>query len=552
MKKILAAALVSAGTLAVLSGCAGRQGIAGFGVDMRQAQYISILREETEEARKRMKNSGQANKDAYDRNVLIDESVLPLPDLDIYNVFFYAQDQESDSAYYEEFKEFNVPMAMTPRVSAYIKYFTERVPDTTQNWLNRASKYMYLVKDIFIKEGLPTDLVVLGLTESGYNTHAISVAGAAGMWQFMPSTGKLYGMANNFWIDERRDFEKSTYAAAKYLKYLHDSFDDWYLALAAYNAGPGRIARATKKHSTRDFFTLSQNRYTLKLETRDYVPKFLALLIIYKNYLKYGFTQPADLPLLYETVKTPSQTNLYWLAKNLGIEAEILMELNPALKMPITPPAASYSLRVPYEMGGKAKEIIDNATPDERAMYKIHNAKPGEKLVNIAAKYNSTVTSIKNLNSLNTSVLYAGRPVFIPINEMRDPDCDARMGRHLSKLAVRYYIVKRGDTFIDIAHRHNMRLRDLQKLNPNLNAGKIYVGQQISVGGGVSKIRYASKNSRNKKIDKLFASARYTVKSGDTLWSIARKFGTTVDAIKHVNNLRGESIKPGKILAIAR
>lgn len=541
--------LIASGAIVFITSCAVKQNARTLST-IKEAQYVPILIEETDAARKVMQNQSAGGGRIYDKTVLIDESILPLPDLDIYNTFFYAQDTEANSEFYEEFKEFNVPMAMTARVSAYIKYFTERIPDTTQRWLDRANKYMYLVQDIFIKEGLPTDLVVLGFTESGYNTHAISVAGAAGMWQFIPSTGKLYGMESNFWVDERRDFEKSTYAAAKYLKWLHESFDDWYLALAAYNAGPGKISRATKKHATRDFFTISQNRYTLKLETRDYVPKFLALLIIYKNYLKYGFSAPSEMPLLYENVVTTSQTNLYWLAKSLAIEPEVLIELNPALKLPMTPPKREYPLRVPYGMGEMAQNIIDAAIPDQRAMYKIYNAKAGEKLADIASKYSSTVTSIKDLNALVHSSVYSGRPIFVPIDDMRDSECDEKFNRHLSKLAAKYYVVKRGDTFIDIAHKHNMRLKDLQKLNPNINSGRIFVGQYISIGEGVPKTKTALKGNKGK--GKVANASKYTVRNGDTLWGIARKFGVTVDFIMTANNLSNESIKPGKVLAIKR
>lgn len=547
MKHQIVAVLMAAGTVLMLSSCAAKQQNAHSLSSIKEAQYVHILIDETDATRQLLQNQGFNEEQVYENAVLIDESILPLPDLDIYNTFFYTQDAGSDSEFYEEFNEFNVPMAMTARVSAYIKYFTERIPDTTQNWLNRANKYMYLVQDIFIKEGLPTDLVVLGFTESGYNTHAISVAGAAGMWQFIPSTGKIYGMENNFWVDERRDFEKSTYAAAKYLKLLHENFDDWYLALAAYNAGPGKISRATKKHATRDFFTISQNRYTLKLETRDYVPKFLALLIIYKNYLKYGFSAPSEMPLLYENVVTTSQTNLYWLAKGLEIEPGILEELNPALKLPMTPPKVEYTLRVPYGMAEMAQNIIDTATTDERAMYKIYNPKHGEKLADIASKYKVTVTSLKELNALVYSSVYAGRPIFVPIKDMRDTECDAKFNRHLSKLAAKYYVVKRGDTFIDIAHKHSMRLKDLQKLNPNINSSRIYVGQYIAVGEGViPKAKTAT------KVNKSVKGPKYTVRNGDTLWSIAKKFGTTVDFIMTANNLNNEFIKPGKVLAVTR
>lgn len=554
MKKIISSSLISVVTVIFTISCAATgQNINSYS-GQKQSQYVELNKNETEEARQFLKAAKNVEEIAAQKQPYIDEGLLPLPDLSISDAFFYGQDNQVDSTYYSEFKEFNVPMAMTSRVSFYIKYFTERVPDITQNWLNRANKYMYLVQDIFVKEGIPTDLVALGLTESGFNPHAISRAGAVGLWQFIPSTGKLYGMENNFWVDERRDFEKSTYAAAKYLNDLHNSFNDWYLALAAYNAGPGKIARATKKHATRDYFIISQNRYTLKLETRDYVPKFLALLIIYKNYLKYGFTAPTEKPLVYDKVVLPGQTNLFWLAKNLDIETDVLFELNPSLKLPITPPVSNYKLRVPYGKGELAGSIVTNSEPIERAQYKIYNAKPGEKIANIAAKYNVAVDSVKDLNAISYASIYASRPIFIPMDNMRNLECDNRLNKQLSKLSSNFYKVKKGDTFIEIAHKHGMRVRDLQRLNPGVSSNRLRIGQVVSVGGAlksVKKISYAT-NIQKLNIKNAWQVAKYTVQDGDTLWSIAKRFGTTVDTIKNANNLRNESIQPGKVLAIKR
>lgn len=418
------------------------------------------------------------------RSVEISDIELNMPAMPIYHGLIEDRQVDEAAEYYEEFNEFNIPMAMTSRVSAYIRYYTKRVPATTQMWLDRSNKYMYLVLDIFIKSGLPTDLVVLAFTESGYNTHALSHAGAVGMWQFIPSTGRIYGMRDDFWVDERRDFEKATYAAVQYLNTLYDRFDDWYLALAAYNAGPGRIAKATRKHASNDFFTISKSRSTLKLETRDYVPKFLALLIIYKNYLKYGFNPPSEEPLLFTYIELPTQTNLHWLAKELGIDMKDLEDLNPELKLPITPPVAGYRLRVPYGMDGMASEIIASATADELIRYRIHNAKSGEKIVAIAKRYDATPQEIMKLNGFKYDTVFQGRPIFIPIAGTGDEVQNEQFALKLAALAPKYYKVKKGDTFIEIAHRHNMRQGDLQKLNPTIRASRIFPGQQLVVSRG--------------------------------------------------------------------
>lgn len=488
------------------------------------------------------------NTDYYEIFTAIDEAALPLPDLSIYSSYS-SENVEETSLYYEEFKEFNIPMAMTSRVSAYIKYYTERVPATTQSWLNRSNKYMYLVRDIFIQEGLPSDLVVLAFTESGYNTHAVSHAGATGMWQFMQGTGKMYGMEQNFWIDERRDFEKATRAAAKYLKSLYERFGDWYLALAAYNAGPGRMASAIRKHDTTDFFKIS-SRNTLKLETRDYVPKYLAQLIIYKNYLKYGFTPPSDMPLLFSTIEAPSSTNIYWLADKLGVSYDLMRDLNPALKLPITPPE-KYKIRVPYTKDKEAKAILAKAGIYERARYKIYEGKRGERIAEIAEKYSVSKEDIVKINGIKRESLLSERKIFIPIKEYSNPKIDNMFAQVLDKIDPKYYKVKKGDTFISIAHNHNMRMKDLQRLNPNIKPSRIYPGQYVMVtkdgGSYTGSIGYVAK-----KTSRQTANVKYRVKNGDSLWSIAKKFNTSVASIKTMNKLSSSNIYAGRVLTIKK
>lgn len=482
--------------------------------------------------------------DYYGIFTAIDEYTLPLPDLSIYSSY-QTDSNENGETYYKEFQEFNVPMAMTGRVNAYIKYYTERVPSTTQSWLNRSNKYMYLVRDIFIQEGLPSDLVVLAFTESGYNTHAVSHAGATGMWQFMQGTGKMYGMEQDFWVDERRDFEKATRAAAKYLKALYERFGDWYLALAAYNAGPTRMAKAMQKHDTNDFFIIS-SRNTLKLETKDYVPKYLAQLIIYKNYLKYGFSTPTDMPLLFSSIKVPAGTNIYWLADELGVSYGLMKDLNPALKLPVTPPR-EYTIRVPYKKDVQAQEIIAKATKDERMRYKIYDGKRGEEIASIAKKYGVKKEDILRVNGIHRETLLSSRKVFIPIPEMTNLVTDKAFAEVLSKIDPKYYQVKQGDTFITIAHNHNMRMKDLQKLNPNIRPSKIYPGQYIMVTkDGYTNVSYAPK-AKSRQV-----AVKYRVRSGDSLWSIARKFNTSVASIKKTNKLAGNSIYAGKMLTIKK
>ena len=410
-----------------------------------------------------------------------DELSLLVPDIGLYSSIVEGRENITEYEYFHEMKEFNVPIVMTPRVERYLKYFTEKIPHVTQKWLDRANKYMYIVEDVFLEAELPSDLVVLAFAESGFNNHAISRVGATGMWQFMPSTGRMYGMKNDYWVDERRDFEASSKSAARFLSDLYKRFDDWFLALAAYNAGPGRIHRASVKHKTDDFFKIASTR-TLALETRDYVPKFIALLIIYKNYLKFGFDAPKNTPLFFSKLDVNSQINLFWLAEKLDIKFEDMVELNPSLKVGITPPVETYSLRVPY---GRDKEVIDLLSKTdkvERLQYTLIDAKGGSNLKSIAKKYDVSLSRLKEINCLEGNTVLQNQPLLLPISKYSDRDMDKDISKLLDKYTPKYYVVRRGDTFIAIARKHRMNTTSLKRLNPRIgNVHRLSIGQKIVI-----------------------------------------------------------------------
>jgi membrane-bound lytic murein transglycosylase D len=451
--------------------------------------------------------------------------------------------------------KYDIPVVINTDVKKFIKVYTKTYPKTFQKWLNRANKYIYIAKDIFRREGLPEDLVVLAFAESGFNPMAYSKAGAGGMWQFMPYTGKLYGLRIDDWIDERRDFEESTLAAAKMLKDLYDYFGDWYLAIAAYNAGAGKVARGIKKYKTKDFFKLSK-KYHLKKETKRYVPKFLALLIIYKNYLQYGFEPPVTDPLLYDRVKLNQPINLYVVAKLINNSVDTLRDLNPGLKTPITPPNDGYVLKVPYGTKEIIEKKISQSTPDELLHVKIYHARRGQKLSSIAKKYKVSVKEIKKINGIRYNKLLYSKPIFIPIKKYFDFSIAKDFAKDLNREAPKIYIVKRGDNFYNIAHRHGLSLYDLIKLNPGTNPRRIKPGQAVVVSYDYKRKKkkyYYKKRHKNKKRYKrtyTLTGGKYIVKRGDTLWSIARHFNIPVSVIMAKNNMNSHFIKPGTVLKI--
>ncbi len=241
-----------------------------------------------------------------------------------------------------------LPVVSNERVEAFIELFEGPQKQWMERALRRSGRYSQRMKQILREEGLPEDLVYLALIESGFNPYAYSRAKAMGIWQFIPGTGRRYGLVINWWIDERRDLEKSARAAAHYLKNLYGLFDDWYLAAAAYNAGEGKMQRAIRKYDSTCFWDLSQYRY-LQRETKNYVPKFLAALTIAKDPGRYGFADVEyDAPLLYETVTVPDATDLAVIAKGCGKSLSLLNKLNPQLLRGCTPPDyPDYEVKIP-------------------------------------------------------------------------------------------------------------------------------------------------------------------------------------------------------------
>lgn len=447
-----------------------------------------------------------------------------------------------------------IPLVEEDRYEYYVRRFTKDIPNVFQNWLNRSNKYLYIVKDILRREGVPDELAYLPFTESGFNATAISRAGASGMWQFMKGTGKIYNLDDNFWVDERRDFEKATTAAARHLRDLYEDLGDWHLALAAYNAGMGKIIRAIRMYESRDFYTLSRYSY-LKRETKDYVPKYLALRHIFCNYQEYGFETPVETPLIFDRVTVDRQVNLYVIAKLAGTSYDVLKDLNPELKTPVTPPSGSYSIRVPYGTGESLSVQMAKMSQDELLMYKIYYAKKGESLDNIARKYNVSLSNLKTSNGLRHAKLYMNTPIFIPVQKHFDPSVDREFAKSLKPYNPKVHVVKRGENLSVIARKYGLRLNEVVAMNKGIKPSRIRPGQNIivSVDYKRSDKRYVAQTNTYKKYNTTAAAAkqkRHVVRSGESLWAIAQKYGTTVNAIKKTNKLSGSQILPGKVLII--
>jgi membrane-bound lytic murein transglycosylase D len=330
--------------------------------------------------------------------------------------------------------EFDIPIVINGKVEQFIQYFQTTIREKFVTWLGRSEKYIPFMRDVLREHGLPEDLVYLALIESGFNPYAYSRAKAVGMWQFISLTGKRYGLRVDWWVDERRDPEKSTVAAAKYLKDLHEMFECWYLAAAGYNAGEYKIIRAMKRYRTEDFWKLTQYRY-LKRETKDYVPLMIAAALVAKDPEKYGFTDVEyQDPLQYEKVNVPELTSLSLIAKACETSLEEIKDLNPEIRRGVTPPNESeYEIKIPFGNKDLFLKNFEMLQPFEKFPFKTHPVKKGESLKRIAGVYRVDLEPLLEINHLNkTSQVSKGMTLLIPLSkdeEIRPPVVQKKNGK---------------------------------------------------------------------------------------------------------------------------
>jgi membrane-bound lytic murein transglycosylase D len=315
--------------------------------------------------------------------------------------------------------DFDIPIVINEKVEQFIHYFQTIRRDRFVTWLARSGRYIPVMKKLLKEHGLPEDLVYMAFIESGFDPYAYSRSKAVGPWQFISLTGKRYGLRVNWWVDERRDPEKSTIAAAKYLKDLYETFACWYLAAAGYNAGKYKIVRAMKRYRTEDFWKLTEVRY-LKRETKNYVPLMIAAALVAKEPEKYGF---ADVeyqePLRYEKVKVPELTSLSLVAKACGTSLEEIKDLNPELRRGVTPPnETDYEIKIPSSMKGLFLVTFEILQPFEKFEFKTHLVKEGETLRGIAKRYRVNLDPLLEINHLTkTSRISKGTILSIPLSK---------------------------------------------------------------------------------------------------------------------------------------
>lgn len=395
---------------------------------------------------------------------LYDEHVLPLSQLDTDNPALAIRERLLGNAERIDIDEqlfvgmllpkTQIPLELNAEVKKFITYFSRspKMKEIFQRYLERASLYFPTMERIIAEEGAPPELIYLSIVESGVNPHARSRANAIGAWQFVKGTGRLYGLEGNKWFDERRDIIKSTRSAMRHLKDLYQIYGDWYLALAAYNAGPGRVNKALRKSpQKRDFWSL---RKYFRRETQQYVPRYIAATLIALNPERFGFAPMRYAkPIEYDEVAVPDCITLPTIAEYSGVALDTLQFLNPELFKSITPPAyRGYKLKVPKGRGADIADAIENIPTSERLYFIAHKAKRDESLLTLAKQHRVSADALKQFNEFKTWAVPKGSVVMIPTTQdvfqsvsysLRELSDDSREARYRTRYRKRYVSRKR-------------------------------------------------------------------------------------------------------------
>src|SRR5271170_2709954 len=341
----------------------------------------------------------------------------------------------------------DLPLMMTDQVAGYISYFSNRGRGTFERAFARSGRYHDMMVTILKQEGVPQDLIYLAQAESGFHPLAVSRVGARGIWQFMASRARGYGLQHSMWVDDRQDPEKSTRAAAHHLKDLYAQFGDWYLAMAAYNSGPGTVQAAVKRTGYADFWELYR-RNVLPKETRNYVPIILAMTIVSKNLSQYGFDDVSmDEPVAYDTVTVNYPVDLRLAAECVDATPAQLQELNPSLLRLTTPREGTFVLHLPSGTKDQYLAAVAAVPPDMRLWWRYHTVQSGDTLASLARNYHTTAKSISEANHLDSPELEADAKLVIPVTPGKHPQSDTAT---YSRRIIRYK-VHQGDTVETVA-----------------------------------------------------------------------------------------------------
>jgi membrane-bound lytic murein transglycosylase D len=472
----------------------------------------------------------------------------------------------------------DLPLMMNDQVAGYISYFSGRGRGVFERAFARSGRYHDMIVKTLKQEGVPQDLIYLAQAESGFHPLAVSRAGARGIWQFMASRARGYGLYHNMWVDDRQDPEKSTRAAAEHLKDLYNQFGDWYLAMAAYNSGPGTVQAAVKRTGYADFWELYR-RNVLPKETRNYVPIILAVTIMAKNPSQYGLDSVAmEHPVDDDAVTIDYPVDLRLVAECVNSTPDELQDLNPSLLRLTTPREGNFTLHLPAGTKEEYETAINEIPSDMRLWWRYHTVHPGDTLATLAHTYRVTAKAISEVNHLDGSELDTDARLVIPIAPGRHPQTDnATYARRITR-----YKVHKGDTVETVAENFGVSpqmLRRWNGLRGNSLSGRKVLALHLPISPSAHEAELASsRTSRSKhpaagssgpktetasskppatksaEIERLRAErteavVHHRVRSGETLYSIANLYKTSVAALRR-DNRNVAVLRPGMILVV--
>jgi membrane-bound lytic murein transglycosylase D len=464
----------------------------------------------------------------------------------------------------------DLPLMMTDQVAGYITYFSGRGRGGFERAFSRSGRYHDMIVATLKDEGVPQDLIYLAQAESGFHPLAVSRVGARGIWQFMASRARGYGLSHNMWVDDRQDPEKSTRAAAHHLKDLYNQFGDWYLAMAAYNSGPGTVQAAVKRTGYADFWELYR-RNVLPKETRNYVPIILAVTIMAKNPSQYGLDEVLmEHPSDYDTVTINDPVDLRLVAECVGSTSGELQDLNPSLLRLTTPRVGKFELRLPAGTEDEYQTAIASIPPDMRLWWRYATVHPGDTLASLARNYHTTAKSIATANHLEDTELETNAKLVIPVAPGKHPLSDnATYARRITR-----YKVHAGDTVESVADNFGVSpqmLRRWNGLHGDSLRGRRVLALHLPISPSAHDAEEASSRTKSKRpkttetatvkppatksalLEQVpteqAAVVHHKVKSGETLYSIANAYRTTVATLKR-DNRNVAVIRPGMILIV--
>ena len=448
----------------------------------------------------------------------------------------------------EQGVQYDFPIDLNDQVVTWVNIFSGRIKTKIETSLSRGSRYLPMIRQVFQEEGVPLDLAYLPLIESGYINGAKSYASAVGMWQFMRSTGRIFGLNGNAWVEERKDPVKSTRAAAKYLKQLYKISGDWYLALIGYNAGPLTTERAVTAMGTKNFWDLYRSRY-LRTQTKNYVPEMCAAVLVGRHPERYGLNVQQQAPYAFETVEVDRMTSLTVMARYAGTDVDGIKDLNPELLRGSTPPGR-YTLRVPPGTSGAVNRAFAKIPAGQRLDFQAYRIKKGDTLAKVAARFKVSPEDLLSSNDMKRGAFKVGRRIQVP-----PPSSVPIDGRDLLSKEERRHIL--GDQPLDSIPALPAEGSTITSIPPTPGAPGL-PGSSPKVREEVLPPQPMATDPAGKPSPAKVVAAQpspktvfHAVKKGETLFSISKRYGVSLEDLKRWNRMKRVTILKGQKLRVS-